>query len=566
MLPPSQQRPTPDTERAFRARARAKMFLKDPLITSEQGHALVDVEVVGSDTSISDGPRSSRFVVVDYDPSLDRVAPPARLLKVDGRSHEAGDDQLYEFETADPAQAAQVNAWATAVDVLDMFQQPLALGREIPWAFEGSRLRILPHALQEPNAFYSRRTRALHFGYFPGAGNRTIRTAYSHDIVAHETAHAVLDGLRPLYLEAPHPDVGAFHEFVGDLTAMLSLFRSTRFVEVLKQNVADDPSDFRRLIADLAPEVGREVYGRADRSFLRSATELVRYDQVRDDLEPHRRSQVLSGLVFEVFERVFRIRQQPERTKGVAADLAITAHHLVQLFFRPLDLLPPGAVTFPEYVAILLDLDQRQHPDDRLGYRAVLEEALKRRALTPAGDLLGPQRVDNRHLIERDFAMIRSSRVGAYRFLDANRKLLGIPPEVDMRVISLVDNAREEDYGFRAPRETVLQFVWDSKLDLQALTGRSGLAPLWLRNGGTVVVDERVNLLYYALQHWKGERLEEARRYLGAVLQDDQVDFDPPPGVRGERALSLTSVDGGVRLQQNMVRFHAHRDGRQQGR
>ena len=53
-----------------------------------------------------------------------------------------------------------------------------------------------PHAFADPNAFYSRDDRAIFFGYFQGPSNKPIYTCLSHDIVAHETTHAILDGLR----------------------------------------------------------------------------------------------------------------------------------------------------------------------------------------------------------------------------------------------------------------------------------------------------------------------------------------------------------------------------------
>jgi hypothetical protein len=65
------------------------------------------------------------------------------------------------------------------------------------------RLRIYPHALREENAYYSRNHMALLFGYFNAQGSDVGTTlpgarvfcAVSHDIITHETTHALLDGL-----------------------------------------------------------------------------------------------------------------------------------------------------------------------------------------------------------------------------------------------------------------------------------------------------------------------------------------------------------------------------------
>jgi len=73
--------------------------------------------------------------------------------------------------------------------------------------------------MQEANAFYDPDLRALLFGYFA----RRVRTSSqlcrtsrfhmsSHDIIVHETTHAILDGIREYFQRAYGPDAAAFHE------------------------------------------------------------------------------------------------------------------------------------------------------------------------------------------------------------------------------------------------------------------------------------------------------------------------------------------------------------------
>ncbi len=68
------------------------------------------------------------------------------------------------------------------------------------------RLRVYPHALREANAFYSPQKIALLFGYFTASASDTdmpggrVFTCLSHDIVAHETTHALLDGMHRRFL------------------------------------------------------------------------------------------------------------------------------------------------------------------------------------------------------------------------------------------------------------------------------------------------------------------------------------------------------------------------------
>ena len=100
--------------------------------------------------------------------------------------------------------------YAVAMRTIYNFEQ--ALGRKALWSprMRGKddreyvqKLRIYPHALRERNAYYHPEKKALLFGYFPATeadpGQQypggMVFTCLSHDIVAHETTHALLDGM-----------------------------------------------------------------------------------------------------------------------------------------------------------------------------------------------------------------------------------------------------------------------------------------------------------------------------------------------------------------------------------
>ena len=98
----------------------------------------------------------------------------------------------------------QVSVWALLQRALAFFEDGSGLGRTVPWAFEGNRLIVVPHAGYGENAFYDRRSKSLQFYYF-GSEAETIYTCLSSDIVNHEFGHAVLDGVRPLFNESSDP-------------------------------------------------------------------------------------------------------------------------------------------------------------------------------------------------------------------------------------------------------------------------------------------------------------------------------------------------------------------------
>src|SRR5205823_1698405 len=108
------------------------------------------------------------------------------------------------------------------------------------------RLRIYPHALRAQNAYYSPDKKALLLGYFTGAetgdrrDKRVVFTALSSDIVAHETTHALLDGLHRRFREPTNDDVLAFHEAFADIVA---LFQHFSLEGVLRDQLERDRGD-----------------------------------------------------------------------------------------------------------------------------------------------------------------------------------------------------------------------------------------------------------------------------------------------------------------------------------
>ena len=78
-----------------------------------------------------------------------------------------------------------------------------------------------------------------------------VFTCLSHDIVAHETTHALLDGLHRRFIEPSNVDVWALHEAFADLVA---LFQHFTYPEVLQHQLARTRGDLERQnrLAELA--------------------------------------------------------------------------------------------------------------------------------------------------------------------------------------------------------------------------------------------------------------------------------------------------------------------------
>ena len=101
------------------------------------------------------------------------------------------------------------------------------------------------------NAYYDPEKKALLFGYFPVRqelggtempGGMTF-TCLSHDIIAHETTHAILDGMQRYFLDPSNADALAFHEAFADIVA---LFQHFTFPEILRSQLARPAGNWRQ--------------------------------------------------------------------------------------------------------------------------------------------------------------------------------------------------------------------------------------------------------------------------------------------------------------------------------
>jgi hypothetical protein len=192
--------------------------------------------------------RHDRVAVVDYDASANRFYQPVNLddpniLMQGGLAPSESDPRFH-----------QQMVYAVVSETIEHFET--ALGRRIHWR-RGERqpgeehgrheddiltLQLYPHAMCAANAFYSPDAHGILFGYFradrddPGKNipRQPVFTCLSHDIIVHETTHAIVDGLRAHFIEQTNVDVPAFHEAFADLAA---LFRHFTHEEVLLDTI-----------------------------------------------------------------------------------------------------------------------------------------------------------------------------------------------------------------------------------------------------------------------------------------------------------------------------------------
>ena len=385
------------------------------------------------------GPVGEYIEVVDYDPTCKKWYEPVDLddqhiLATDGLAPSESNPQFH-----------QQMVYAVAMLTIQNFEK--ALGRKIHWSprlLSGKkyeeyvpRLRIYPHALRAANAYYSPQKKALLFGYFAATPAKVssampgslVFTCLSHDIIAHEVTHAILDGLHRNYNRATNPDVLAFHEAFSDIVA---LFQHFTFPEVLKHQIAQTRGDLEKqnLLGKLAQQFGtaigqygslRDALGKIDKE----TNEWIPAEPNPSDYltvtQPHERGSILVGAVFDAFMSVYkrRIRDllriatsgtgilpegdiHPDLVNRLANEASKTAQDVLTMCIRALDYCPPVDITFGDYLRAIITGDCDLVDDDKYKYRLAFIHAFRCRGIYPRGiKTLSEQSLCHRDLTER---------------------------------------------------------------------------------------------------------------------------------------------------------------------
>ncbi|WP_342241007.1 hypothetical protein [Inquilinus sp. OTU3971] len=491
-----------DTQEDLGVRIPFDVYFQDPFVTASDPAYDFDEEfTVPWEPGLADGPTSARFAVVDYDGSSETLTPPARWDDKLGKFLDTK-GKVLDRHNLDSPQFRQMNAWATLQNALDFFENGFGLGRRIDWGFEGNRLIVVPHAGYGENAFYDRDSKSLQFYYFDrgeGEARKRVHTCLSADIINHEFGHAVLDGIRPHYHESVFTETAAFHEFLGDLSAVLIAFRNTPFRRQVAKATGGD-LDKTNPLASLAEQFGKNI---GDQPYLRNALNELNYADVKDDQRQHYMSQVLTGAMFDIIRRLTAYYMK-KRGESARDALWSTIRRMQCMAVQPLDLLPPVDATFEDYALAVLRNEQIVNPTDPDGYRAMMIDVFAARGLLSAeqvAELKTPITVFDRLNVAvfHDPQSIAASRANAYRFLDDNRRELFIPFAADVVVTDLSLAQKLTVSARRQPRQVLLQYIWREDVRLEGERfGRFDGQTTQMFCGGTLALDIDGNRLAWA--------------------------------------------------------------------
>ena len=509
------------------------------------------------------GPTGYRIKVVDYNATEQRVyvndqayeSPTGELIDPFAPTgNETLLDRAYQARLlANPNFHAQ-NAYAIAMRTLGAFER--ALGRRVSWSTGGHQLHIAPHAFAQANAFYSEPDRALMFGYFRSTRGEHVFTSLSHDIVAHETTHAILDGLRSRFTEPSGPDQAAFHEGFADIVALLSIFSLPEVVAgafgkdgatavkgktitlVAARKLA--PASIKKsILLGMAKEVGQALDA-GERKALRRSVEITPDEgaRMRQADDEHDRGEVFAAAMMNAFVDLWvdRIADLGKFKGGnynlasVVEEGARLAGQLLNMAIRALDYCPPTDINFEQYVAALLTADREVVPNDDRGYRVKIKESFAAYGIGPPGVGCDEDGCWKRYPYQGKLAYARSnyaamtrSRDELFRFLWENRDTLNICEEAYSEVLSIDPSSRVGPDGI-ALHETVCQYVerldffsaeFKHHFDVERPDGMNSRTPLTAYGGGVVILDQYGQVKYHIANPLKdGERQRERMTYL----------------------------------------------------
>lgn len=494
---------------------------------------------------LAKGPTGYRIKVVDYNATERRVYLDRQTYQdeatgdlLDPFAPPDGDllDPAYQTRLlADPNFHAQ-NAYAIAMRTLGAFER--ALGRRVGWSSGGHQLHVAPHAFAQANAFYSEPDRALMFGYFRRGDGSPVFTSLSHDIVAHETTHAILDGLRSRFTEPSGPDQAAFHEGFADIVALLSIFSIPEVVAAAigedgAMAVRDktiklvDPAKLTRqgikasILLGMAKEIGEELEA-GERKALRRSVEITPADgvEMRHADDEHDRGEVFAAAMMNAFvdlwiDRIGELGLFEGRynLKSVVEEGAKLAGQLLTMSIRALDYCPPTDIDFEQYVAALLTADRELVPNDDRGYRRAVQASFAAYGIGPPGVGCDAEGCWNRYpyrdkalvYARSNYAAMTRSPDELFRFLWENRQTLNISERAYSEVLSIDPASRVGPDGI-ALHETVCQYVerldffsaeFEHHFGVERPEGMNTKTRLTAYGGGVVILDQYGQVKYH---------------------------------------------------------------------
>jgi hypothetical protein len=493
------------------------ILVQDPQVASVEGMAVAE-GYYANEPEFADGPSCPRIKIVDRNPDDQTLLPGARFypppprrrtggyLTADGKDLEkqvrqairSGDQAALEAILGSD-EFIQVSVFSTVLKTLDLFENKDIMGRPISWAFAGQPLEVYPRARPGLNALYHRPSRNLRFFYqdypqtAPGTPPRRVYTCLSRDVIAHETGHAILDGIEPGLLDAIGPHPRAIHEGLADMISVLMAFNSdtlSRFV--LKHHFGSilEATAF----SDIAEQIGPLL--NSGEAPLRALINDMHLDSSQpagyaSPDKPYELCLVLSGALYHILQTnherlkksladtVFQTFPDPLYSASGQA-LMESARRLRRNIFRALDYLPPGEISLADYGRAVCAVNAHsfdQEPD----YEQWIKDEFTRRKI-----VVDPRELETGQILSpphpRPIDQLYQDDSSARQFVEQNRAWIGIPDGEPFEIRPRLKVAPDD-----ADPTCIFKIIWGQREPNQM--GNQFPVERWVRVGTTLVFD-----------------------------------------------------------------------------
>ncbi|MBX3170236.1 MAG: hypothetical protein KF760_22715 [Candidatus Eremiobacteraeota bacterium] len=428
---------------------------------------------------------------------------------------------------------SQVNAQVVTSQTLNMWQN--YRGGQIEWSFGSRVLDVVPHKKQGMNAYYSRWEGSTNY-FFQDSPQlqTTVKTANSVDVVAHETGHSVLDGMKPGYLSTNDRETGAFHEAFGDCSAMLFTLQDEAMRERILEQTGGDLSKPGNL-AWLAEEFGKarrlanDDPADDDRPWLRNAQNKFTYVKPEslgdgrgdDDTlggEIHSFGRLWAGAFYDCLNATY----QDGLAQGLGPNQALkfAADTLGPLFARAVDRAPSTRGRFKDMGLQLIQADKETN-NGRLS-EAFTKVFVERKIISPKDLQSEAERRSQlpRLTVDHDF----TSKAEAAAFVTARAAQLGLPEGVKLSTASLSRNAKGEQ---------VVSLLYPQTVPV-TVPGLQGLETD-VNGGVTLVFDAQGRLSDFHHSAVDAECVQDEMEGIAYLQRKDQILEDDRTGMQFTR-------------------------------
>lgn len=279
------------------------------------------------------------------------------------------------------------------------------------------KLLVVPMAGRKLHAYYDRKSLAFFYAK-DLVLRKDVYACDSHDIVAHELGHAILDSYRPDLWNIASIEVAAYHDAFADTISFLAgIFNDEALLYILDQTRGDLYQD--NVGCCLAGQFGLAIchdYQEGGPTYLRNINNTFKYsnpmvlpDHGSDDdivANPFSFSRIMSGAYYDIFVMIYT----SERGRGIDAIEAMQNARtiLCRFLFKSIHRTILHTRFFQSAAYAMLDVAAlMQSP-----YQSAMREIFKSRGIIngTCGGEISPQRVHlpSRHIRLRDVLPIRN--------------------------------------------------------------------------------------------------------------------------------------------------------------